>query len=128
MLEELQVYKRIMALPKGAGLDRPRGILSPRKMPEMQGGCWCVEIPLAKRAFPDTEAALKSLVADVLHGLNALHAAGCVHRNVQASNILQVIFMSVLIILMGCIAMILVNIDQPQCRIARRCYNCFSLP
>jgi serine/threonine protein kinase len=91
-----------------------------------------VEMPLCALANPRTESALKDLVADVLHGLDALHARGVVHRDVRLPNILQIPNESQVTIflrdpeqvLVGCLAVILVGIDRPHCRTARRCHKC----
>jgi serine/threonine protein kinase len=90
------VYEHIMALANEPGLGRPRGILKPLEMPTMSIDSWRVRMPLGTRDRPRTEEALKCLVADVLHGLAALHDVGLVHRDVRPPNILQVTLKCVL--------------------------------
>lgn len=86
--------------------DPRRGILRPLEQPAMKRGHWCVTTPLASQKQPGTEAAVKALAKDVLHGLKALHAAGFVHRDVRAPNVLEVTLRS-FPIPMGCFAMLL---------------------
>lgn len=59
-------------------------------LPQLLDGRWHVSTPLAWDTQPDNEEDLRQLVADVLHGLAALHGLGIVHRDVRPSNILQV--------------------------------------
>lgn len=84
------VYDVLWHLPNGAGLQHPRGLLKPIAPPRLSDGRWRAEFPLCTACNPVTLPRLRMMVADVLHGLQALHQHNIVHRDVRPPNILEV--------------------------------------
>ena len=87
----LEVYRVLRLLPNGVGLQHPRGLLRPLARAHLSHGRWRVQFPLATPHRPPANLQrLRLLVADVLHGLRALHEHNIVHRDVRFPNVLEV--------------------------------------
>lgn len=84
------VYDTLLAIPCGAGLKHPQGLITPLSRPELRDGIWRVKMPLGRPLACINLSRLRILVIDVLHGLAELHARGIVHRDIRKQNILDV--------------------------------------
>ncbi|CAL8468217.1 g7756 [Coccomyxa elongata] len=81
-----KVYGVLLSLPLGA-----RGLIRPLREPVFKDGKWWkVKLPMGMVQPPHDLASLRCLVTDILHGLDALHQRGIVHRDVRHPNILKV--------------------------------------
>lgn len=86
-----KVYAAVLAMPNGAGINHPRGLIRPLDMPALRRETvWCVELPVGLPSKPVSLPRLRCLILDVLHGLAHLHAVNLVHRDVRIPNTLEV--------------------------------------
>jgi serine/threonine protein kinase len=92
---EVQVRRFVQEARVLAGLDHPR-VVSVHSVDELEDGRPCIEMQLlrgetiaerldARGTFDDDE--VRTILDQVLEGLEAVHAAGVVHRDVKPANV-----------------------------------------
>lgn len=85
------VYTVLMDLPLGTNMSHPRGLIRSLEEPELKDGrYWKVKLPMGLRKKPSNLDSLRQFLRDILHGLDALHQKGIVHRDIRHPNILKV--------------------------------------